>query len=97
MRKITSLFKAGVRVYLLISDKETDTRFRRQAKQEGVTFLGENGLYVFRNKQTLISVGFVDHVCFGSGVSHMGDGTPIVRIDLDRYLSGSQDYFYKII
>jgi hypothetical protein len=97
MRKITSLFKAGVRVYLLISDKETDTRFRRQAKQEGVTFLGENGLYVFRNKQTLISVGFVDHVCFGSGVSCMGDGTSIVRIDLDRYLSGSQDYFYRKI
>lgn len=93
MRKITSLFKAGVRVYLLISDKETDTRFRRQAKQEGVTILGENGLYVFRNKQTLISVGFVDHVCFGSGVSHMGDGAPIVRIDVGRYFAGSQENF----
>lgn len=97
MRKITSLFNPGVRVYLFVSDKETDTHFRRRAKQEGVKILGENGLYIFRDKQTLSSVGFVDHVCFGSGVSHMGDGTPIVRIDLDRYLSGSQDYFYKII
>lgn len=97
MRKISNLFKPGVRVYLFVSDKETDSNFRRQAEQESLTILGENGLYVFRNKQTLISVGFVDHVCFGSGVSHMGDGTSIVRIDLDCYLSGSQDYFYKKI
>jgi hypothetical protein len=95
MRKITSLFKAGVRVYLLISDKETDTRFRRQAKQEGVKILGENGLYIFRDKQTLSSVGFVDHVCFGSDVSHMGDGMPIVRIDVEKYFSESQDYLYR--
>lgn len=95
MRKITSLFKPGVRVYLLISDKETDTRFRRQAKQEGVTILGENGLYIFRDKQTLSSVGFVDHVCFGSGVFCMGDGTPIVRIDVEKYFSESQDYLYR--
>ena len=97
MRKITSLFKSVARVYLLISDKGTDSKLRKQAEAEGLTILGENGLCIFRDKHTLISVGFVDHVCFGSGVSHMGDGTPIVRIDLDRYLSGSQDYFYKII
>ena len=97
MRKITSLFKPGVRVYLFVSDKETDSNFRRQAEQESLTILGENGLYVFRNKQTLISVGFVDHVCFGSGVSHMGDGAPIVRIDVGRYFAGSQDYFYRNI
>lgn len=95
MRKITSLFNPGVRVYLLISDKETDTRFRRQAKQEGVIILGENGLYIFRDKQTLSSVGFVDHVCFGSGVFCMGDGTPIVRIDVEKYFSESQDYLYR--
>ncbi len=93
MRKISNLFKPGVRVYLFIRDKETDTHFRRQAEQESLTILGENGLYVFRNKQTLISVGFVDHVCFGSGVSHMGDGRPIVRIDAGRYFSGSQENF----
>ena len=97
MRKITSLFNPGVRVYLFVRDREIDSRFRRQAKQEGLTILGENGLYIFWDKRTLISVGFVDHVCFGSGVSHMGDGTPIVRIDLDRYLSGSQDCFYRKI
>ena len=97
MRKITSLFKPGVRVYLLVSNKEAEKAFRKQAEQEGVKILGENGLYIFRDKQTLSSVGFVDHVCFGSGVSHMGDGTSIVRIDLDCYLSGSQDYFYKKI
>jgi hypothetical protein len=95
MRKITSLFKPGVRVYLFIRDREIDSRFRRQAKQEGLTILGENGLYIFRDKHTLISVGFVDHVCFGSGVSHMGDGTPIVRIDVGRFFLGSQDYFYR--
>lgn len=97
MRKITSLFKPGVRVYLFVRDREIDSRFRRQAKQEGLTVSGGNGLYLFRDNQTLSSVGFVDHVCFGSGISHMGDGTPIVRIDLDRYLSGSQDYFYRKI
>lgn len=95
MRKITSLFKPGVRVYLFVRDREIDSRFRRQAKQEGVKILGENGLYIFRDKQTLSSVGFVDHVCFGSGVSHMGDGTPIVRIDVEKYFSESQDYFYR--
>lgn len=97
MRKITSLFNPGVRVYLFIRDREIDSRFRRQAKQEGVKILGENGLYIFRDKQTLSSVGFVDHVCFGSGVSHMGDGMPIVRIDVEKYFSESQDYFYKKI
>lgn len=94
MRKITSLFKPRVRVYLLISDKETDSKLRKHAELEGLTILGENGLYIFRDKQTLSSVGFVDHVCFGSGVSHMGDGTPIVRIDVGRFFSGSQDYLY---
>ena len=97
MRKITSLFKSGARVYLLISDKETDSKFRKQAEAEVLTILGENGLYIFRDKQTLSSVGFVDHVCFGSGVSYMGDGTPIVRIDVGRFFSGSQDYFYRNI
>ena len=57
--------------------------------------MGENGLYIFRDKHTLSSVGFVDHVCFGSGVSHMGDGTPIARIDVEQYFSGSQDYYYR--
>ena len=91
MRKITSLFKSGARVYLLISDKGTDSKLRKQAEA------GENGLCIFRDKHTLISVGFVDHVCFGSGVSHMGDGMPIVRIDVEKYFSESQDYFYKKI
>lgn len=95
MRKISNLFKPGVRVYLFVSDKETDSNFRRQAEQESLTILGENGLYVFRNKQTLISVGFVNHVCFGSGVFCMGDGTPIVRIDVEKYFSESQDYLYR--
>ena len=95
MRKIKNLFKPGVRVYLLVSDREIDSRFRRQAKQEGLTILGENGLYIFRDKQTLSSVGFVDHVCFGSGVFCMGDGTPIVRIDVEKYFSESQDYLYR--
>lgn len=95
MRKITSLFKPGVRVYLFVKDREIDSRFRRQAKQEGLTILGENGLYIFRDKRTLISVGFVDHVCFGSDVSHMGDGMPIVRIDVEKYFSESQDYLYR--
>ena len=95
MRKISNLFKPGVRVYLLISNKEAEKAFRKQAEQEGVKILGENGLYIFRDKQTLSSVGFVDHVCFGSGVSHMGDGTPIVRIDVEKYFSESQDYFYR--
>ncbi|MEE3428638.1 MAG: hypothetical protein VZQ55_06705 [Ruminococcus sp.] len=44
MRKITSLFNPGVRVYLFVRDREIDSRFRRQAKQEGVKILGENGL-----------------------------------------------------
>lgn len=95
MRKIKNLFKPGVRVYLLVSDREIDSRFRRQVKQEGLTILGENGLYIFRDKQTLSSVGFVDHVCFGSGVFCMGDGTPIVRIDVEKYFSESQDYLYR--
>ena len=96
MRKITSLYKPGVRVYLFVS-KSIDTKFRRRAEMEGVTILGDNGLYVFRDKQTLSSVGFVDHVCFGSGVSSMGDGTPIVRIDVERHFSECQDYLYRKI
>lgn len=97
MRKITSLFKPGVRIYLLVSNKEAEKAFRKQAEQERLTVLGGNGLYLFRDNQTLSSVGFVDHVCFGSGVNRMGDGTPIVRIDVNRYLSGSEDYHYRII
>lgn len=95
MRKISNLFKPGVRVYLLISNKEAEKAFRKQAEQEGVKILGENGLYIFRDKRTLISVGFVDHVCFGSDVSHMGDGMPIVRIDVEKYFFESQDYLYR--
>lgn len=95
MRKIKNLFKPGVRVYLLVSDRETEFKFRKRAEQEGLTISGENGLYIFRDKQTLSSVGFVDHVCFGSGVSCMGDGTSIVRIDVAKYFSESQDYLYR--
>ena len=54
MRKITSLFNPGVRVYLFVRDREIDSRFRRQAKQEGVKILGENGLYIFWDKRTLL-------------------------------------------
>lgn len=97
MRKITSLFNPGVRVYLLTNDKNIDMELHRRAEQESITVLGEHGLYVFIDKQTLSSVGFVDHVCFGSGVSSMGDGTPIVRIDVGQYFSESQDYFYRKI
>ena len=43
MRKITSLFKSVARVYLLISDKGTDSKLRKQAEAEGLTILGENG------------------------------------------------------
>ena len=92
MRKITNLFKPGVRVYLLVKNKNVDKVFRLQAEKEGIAVLGENGLYIFKDFHTLQSVGFVDHVCFGSGVSCMGDGTPIVRVDLERYFLESKDF-----
>lgn len=98
MRTIANLLNCKGRVYIFIRSESLRKLLQKNAEQEGFTVYGINSdLFILKDDWTLRGVGFVDHVCFGNGVSHMGDETPIERIDVEQYLSGSQDYFYRKI
>ncbi|MCI6652380.1 MAG: hypothetical protein MSH11_03010 [Ruminococcus sp.] len=95
MRKISNLLKVKGRVYLLSCTREDDRGLRVQAAAENISIEGSTDLYILKRNGVLKAVGFIDHLCFYSGTPWMGDGTPILRIDVGKYLSGENDYFYK--
>ncbi len=96
MRKISNLLNHEGRVYIYLKSRNIGNLFRRNAEQEGFTFCGiDSDLYLLKENWTLIGAGYVGHILFHNPPMNFADGTPVIRVDYGKYLSGAKDYFYK--
>ena len=88
MKTIKELANMGERVYVHLKDEETAQRFLRDAEAEGFTF-GDgvrpterhwSDLYAIHQDGTMIFVGAIGHIEYGSGADS------VVRIDYSQLL-----------
>ena len=97
MRTISSLLKHEGRVYIYLNSPVISQQFRADAKREGFTLSGngESNIYALNHDKTMNSVGFVGHVLFHNTSQSLADGTPVIRVDYEKYITGANDYYYK--
>ena len=97
MRTISSLLNHVGRVYIYVNSPAISHRFREDAVREGFTLSGngESNIYALNHDKTLNTVGFVGHVLFHNTSQNLADGTPVIRVDYEKYIAGVDDYHYK--
>ena len=102
MRTISYLSTLNGRVYVYLADPETGAAFLRKADEEGFSFKdGEkptardySRIMAVNQDKTINYVGTNGNIAFGSGTKTIGK-KPLIRIDFAKYLSGSEDFYYK--
>ena len=97
MRTISSLLIHEGRVYIYLNSPAISQQFRADATREGFTLSGsgESDIYALNHDRTLNSVGFVGHVLFHNTSQNLADGTPVIRVDYEKYIAGADDWHYK--
>ena len=97
MRTISSLLKYEGRVYIYLNSPTIRQRFCEDAVREGFTLSGngESDIYALNHNKTMNTVGFVGHVLFHNTSQNLADGTPVIRVDYEKYIAGADDYHYK--
>ena len=89
--------KTEKRVYVYLSDKETQEKFISAAEAQGYTF--EDGVKISeRASDNFYAVNRNHTVNFINGIGRMAfqaGADRIVRIDYRKYISGAEDYFYN--
>ena len=89
--------KTEKRVYVYLSDKETQEKFISDAEAQGYTF--EDGVKISeRASDNFYAVNRNHTVNFINGIGRMAfqaGANRITRIDYKKYISGDEDYFYK--
>ena len=98
MRTIKDLLNNNEkRVYVYLSDKETQDKFISDAETQGYTFAdgvkiserAADDFYAINDNNTVNFINSIGRMAFQSGSDN------IVRIDYKKYISGDEDYFYK--
>ena len=98
MRTIENLVNNNKkRVYVYLSDKDTQNRFIADAENEGYTY--EDGVkiserepddfYAVNKNKTVCFLNFVGRMAFQCNADHA------IRIDYKKYINGESDYFYR--
>lgn len=97
MRTISNLLNHKGKVYIYLNSPAISQQFRDDAEREGFTLPGngESDIYALNHDKTMNSVGFVGHVLFHNTSQNFADGTPVIRVDYEKYISGTEDYYYK--
>lgn len=84
------------RVYVFLSDKETEKRFIDDAETEGYTFedgtkISEqkvNSFYALNRDKTVNFLNSIGRMAFQCNAEH------IIRVDYQKYINGNEDYYY---
>ena len=97
MRTISSLLEYEGRVYIYLNSPAISRQFRADAAREGFTLSGngESDIYALNHDKMMNTVGFVGHVLFHNTSQNLADGTPVIRVDYEKYIAGADDYHYK--
>ena len=102
MRTISNLTKFNGRVYVYLANAEIGKRFLLQAEAEGFTYhdgvkpteRGCSTIMALNRDKTINFVGANGNIAFGSGAKMVGS-EQLIRVDVEKYLSGADDYLYK--
>ena len=89
------VFKNEKRVYVYLSDKETQKRFISDAEAQGYTFMDGvkiserdgDDYYAINDNNTVNYINSIGRMAFQSGTDS------IIRIDYKKYISGNSDYY----
>ncbi len=102
MRTIIDLSKLNGRVYVYLANAEIGNRFLQQAEAEGFIYhdgvkpteRGCSTIMAVNRDKTVNFVGTNGYIAFGSGAKSIGS-EQLIRVDGEKYLSGTDDYLYN--
>ena len=102
MRTINDLLKLNGSVYIYLANTEIGNRFLQQAEAEGFTYhdgvkpteRGCSTIMAVNRDKTINFVCTNGFIAFGSGAKTVGS-EQLIRVDVEKYLSGADDYLYN--
>ena len=102
-RTIRNLTGQGKKVYVFIGSEKVCREFLTLAGNEGFTFgdgvkpteKHSSDVFAVNDNGTISYVGIVGRTAIGSKVKETG-GKEIVKVDFDKYISGDDDYNWKL-
>lgn len=98
MNTVKNLLSLDGRVYVYVPDEKIAARFLENAQSEGFTVgdkkpteAGYSDIFALNGDMTLSYPGFIGHMAFRSPKAC---SFKLIRVDYERYLSGSEDYIF---
>ena len=98
MRTVSNLLNLEGRVFIYLASSSLRQLFLRQAEAEGFTC--PNGttptqgrtedIYALHHDRTVSPVGWAGHMAYHNPSCAVG--TPLIRVDYGKYLSGSEQF-----